>query len=86
MGGLVIPGTKTAAGVQQATDQPAGKRPNEAEPVTQEDIFATLNEEDDDEDDVDAVHAFEIADHGVESVQKRCLTGSASSRRIRFPK
>ena len=25
LGGLVIPGTKTAAGVQQATDQPAGK-------------------------------------------------------------
>ena len=74
LGGLVIPGTKTAAGVaQQSADSAAGKRPTDVENPTQEDIFATLNEEDDDEDDADAVHAFEIADHGVESVQKRCL-------------
>ena len=74
LGGLVIPGTKTAAGVaQQATDHNPSKRLTEAENVTQEDIFATLNEEDDDEDDADAVHSFEIADHGIETVQKRCL-------------
>ncbi len=70
MGGLVIPGTKNAAGVQQAgADQ---RKPQEAENANQEDIFATLNE-DDDEDDADAVHAFEIADEGVEHIQKRCL-------------
>ncbi|RFU33454.1 hypothetical protein B7463_g2860, partial [Scytalidium lignicola] len=73
MGGLVIPGTKNAAGVQQATDQRPGDRPQESEELKQEDIFAKLNEEDDDDDDADAVHAFEIADTGVEAVQKRCL-------------
>jgi DNA excision repair protein ERCC-3 len=73
MGGLVIPGTKNAAGVQQATDQRGGDRAQDGESAKQEDIFATLNEEDDDDDDADAVHAFEIADTGVEAVQKRCL-------------
>lgn len=73
MGGLVIPGTKNAAGVQQATDQRLNDRPQENDELKQEDIFAKLNEEDDDDDDADAVHAFEIADTGVEAVQKRCL-------------
>jgi DNA excision repair protein ERCC-3 len=73
MGALVIPGTKNAAGVQQ-TDQREVKRPTDGENAQQEDIFAVLNEEDDDDDDAaDAVHAFEIADNGVEAVQKRCL-------------
>src|SRR6266536_6010816 len=71
MGGLVIPGTKNAAGVQQATEKPTIKATDEEKPA-EEDIFATLNEDDDD-DDLDAVHAFEIADDGVEAVQKRCL-------------
>jgi DNA excision repair protein ERCC-3 len=74
MGGLVIPGTKNAAGVQQAnglqkTEKKAGEQgdnPNEA------DMYAALNEEDDD-DDKEAVHAFEIPDSAVETVQKRCL-------------
>ncbi len=74
LGGLVIPGTKTAAGVaQQAAGPHAGKRPIDAESGTQEDIFATLNEEDDDDDDADAVHSFEIADDGVEAIKQRCL-------------
>jgi DNA excision repair protein ERCC-3 len=73
MGGLVIPGTKNAEGVKQASDQRGGGRPQEGENTNQEDIFATLNEEDDDDDDSDAVHAFEISDTGVEAVQKRCL-------------
>lgn len=72
MGGLVIPGTKNAAGVQQAT---AGEepKPKEGENANQEDIFATLNEDDDDDDEADAVHAFQIADDAVETIQKRCL-------------
>ncbi|KAE8446188.1 DNA repair helicase RAD25 [Mollisiaceae sp. DMI_Dod_QoI] len=72
MGGLVIPGTKNAAGVQQAT---AGEKPQpkEGENANQEDIFATLNEDDDDDDEADAVHAFQIADDAVETIQKRCL-------------
>lgn len=72
MGGLVIPGTKNAEGVKQAADQRGTDRPQDGENANQEDIFATLNEEDDD-DDSDAVHAFEISDAGVEAVQKRCL-------------
>ncbi|PMD21700.1 DNA repair helicase rad25 [Hyaloscypha hepaticicola] len=71
MGALVIPGTKNAAGVQQAGAEQ--RKPQEGENVNQEDIFATLNEEDDDDDDADAVHAFEIVDEGVEHIQKRCL-------------
>ncbi|KAH7323892.1 P-loop containing nucleoside triphosphate hydrolase protein [Rhexocercosporidium sp. MPI-PUGE-AT-0058] len=70
MGALVIPGTRNAAGVNQTTDQT--KKPQDGENTNQEDIFATLNEDDDDEE-VDAVHAFEIADNGVETIQKRCL-------------
>ncbi|CZT53089.1 probable DNA helicase RAD25 [Rhynchosporium secalis] len=70
MGALVIPGTKNAAGVNQTTDQT--KKPQDGENAGQEDIFATLNE-DDDEEELDAVHAFEIADDGVETIQKRCL-------------
>ncbi|KAG4432492.1 DNA repair helicase RAD25 [Cadophora sp. M221] len=70
MGALVIPGTKNAAGVNQTTDQ--AKKPQDGENANQEDIFATLNEDDDDEE-VDAVHSFEIADDGVETIQKRCL-------------
>jgi DNA excision repair protein ERCC-3 len=69
MAGLVIPGTKNAAGVQQATDQ---RRTQDGENANQEDMFATLNE-DDDEEEVDAVHAFQIADDAVEVIQKRCL-------------
>ncbi|KAK0738297.1 P-loop containing nucleoside triphosphate hydrolase protein [Schizothecium vesticola] len=67
MGGLVIPGTQNAAGVHQANLKAGG-----AEPAANEgELYATLNEEDDD--DKEAVHAFEIPDHAVETVQKRCL-------------
>jgi len=72
LGGLVIPGTMNAAGVQQSTDQRGTERAKEGEGVTQEDIFATLNEDDDD-DDLEAVQAFEIPDNAVEKVQQRCL-------------
>jgi DNA excision repair protein ERCC-3 len=73
MGALVIPGTRNAAGVQQASDQQVAARPDETNEPTAEDIYAKLNEEDDDDDDVDAVHSFEIRDTDVETVQKRCL-------------
>ncbi|CAD6452395.1 c4ab3bf2-0fca-4b3a-a393-2e65963b8def [Sclerotinia trifoliorum] len=75
MGGLVIPGTTNAAGVQQAgeTRQGATDRQPDGQDPTQEDIYAKLNEEDDDEDEEEAVHTFEIADDGVEATQKRCL-------------
>ncbi|EGS17647.1 DNA repair helicase-like protein [Thermochaetoides thermophila DSM 1495] len=77
MGGLVIPGTQNAAGVRQANlvDGPvAEKKPGDqdAAAANEADLFANLNEEDDD-DDKENVHAFEIADSSVETVQKRCL-------------
>ena len=73
MGALVIPGTKDAAGMQQAGGQgDNSKRLQEGENTHQEDIYATLNDDDDD-DDMEAVHSFEISTDGVEDVQKRCL-------------
>ncbi|KAK0709083.1 P-loop containing nucleoside triphosphate hydrolase protein [Lasiosphaeria miniovina] len=71
MGGLVIPGTKNAAGVRQAALQKPGDKPT-TDTAKDPDLFAALNEEDDD-DDKEAVHAFEIGDTAVETVQKRCL-------------
>ncbi|KAG5998452.1 transcription factor TFIIH complex ERCC-3 subunit [Claviceps spartinae] len=71
IGGLVIPGTKNAAGVKQAN----GLRPGSKQPDGQEakpgEVLATLNEEDDEDQEV--THAFEIADKDVETVQKECL-------------
>lgn len=74
MGALVIPGTKNAAGVQQAMDRPQNgtDRQQEGQDSTQEDMFAKLNEEDDD-DEEEAVHSFQIAEHCLEIVTKRCL-------------
>ena len=77
MGGLVIPGTKDAAGVRQRpgaedSDQPTT---NEQDGVAKEDdIYMTLREDDDDdEDDETHIHSVEIPKDGVEPVQKRCL-------------
>ncbi|KAM3541117.1 hypothetical protein ARSEF1564_005991 [Beauveria bassiana] len=62
IGGLVIPGTKNAAGVKQAN----GLQASESEqPTTRIDI--------DDDDDQEVTHAFEIADKDVETVQRECL-------------
>ncbi|KAI1268680.1 P-loop containing nucleoside triphosphate hydrolase protein [Xylariaceae sp. FL1019] len=73
MGGLVIPGTSNAAGVQQAQLQQGETQPTDnAEKSQQENPFDALREDDDD-DNQEAVHAFEILDTSVEIVQKRCL-------------
>ncbi|KAI5928554.1 DNA repair helicase rad25 [Camillea tinctor] len=73
MGGLVIPGTSNAAGVQQAQLQKGENAQQEApEKTQQEDPYNALREDDDD-DNQEAVHAFEILDTSVEIVQKRCL-------------
>ncbi|ORY69787.1 P-loop containing nucleoside triphosphate hydrolase protein [Pseudomassariella vexata] len=75
MGGLVIPGTSNAAGVQQAQVQQAEKSgeeaaaPDKAQPAA---AIQALREEDDD-DNEEAVHAFEIYDTDIEKVQKQCL-------------
>lgn len=73
MAGLVIPGTKNAAGVHQA-DLKQGNNQNgeQGQAGTEADVFAALNEEDDD-DEKEAVHSFEISDASVETVQKQCL-------------
>ncbi|KAG5967786.1 transcription factor TFIIH complex ERCC-3 subunit [Claviceps arundinis] len=71
IGGLVIPGTKNAAGVKQANGlRPGGEQPDGQEAKPGE-ALATLNEEDDEDQEV--THAFEIADKDVETVQKECL-------------
>ncbi len=72
--GLVIPGTKNAAGMRQAKDlQAPDKNPiQEGRSEEESEVYAALNEEDEDED-KEAVQAFEIQDQGIEIVQKRCL-------------
>ncbi|KAF5230717.1 hypothetical protein FANTH_13709 [Fusarium anthophilum] len=67
-GGLVIPGTKNAAGGQQADlSQNTNKDTSESDHID-----AILDDEDNDEE-KEVFHAFEIPDSAVESVQKRCL-------------
>ncbi|KAI1340592.1 P-loop containing nucleoside triphosphate hydrolase protein [Xylariaceae sp. FL0016] len=74
MGGLVIPGTSNAAGVQQAQLQKQGDNTQAegTENIQPENPFDALREDDDD-DNQEAVHAFEILDTSIEVVQKRCL-------------
>jgi DNA excision repair protein ERCC-3 len=73
MGGLVIPGTSNAAGVRQAQlQQGENSQAENTEKAQPENPFDTLREDDDD-DNQEAVHAFEIPDSSVETVQKRCL-------------
>ncbi|KAI1475989.1 hypothetical protein K445DRAFT_72230 [Daldinia sp. EC12] len=73
MGGLVIPGTSNAAGVQQAQLKKDEKtQPENAEGTKAQDPYDALREDDDD-DNQEAVHAFEIYDTCIEVVQKRAL-------------
>jgi len=71
---VVIPGTENAAGVRQAKDlQKRGRQPPpDGQRDDENDVYAAINEEDE-EDDREAVHAFELQDQGIEAVQKRCL-------------
>lgn len=78
MGGLVIPGTKEAAGVKQANQPPPGQD-GAASDAFPDDIFTSMtgikeDGEGDDDDDDDTVHSFEIHAQSVETVQKRCFT------------
>lgn len=70
MGGLVIPGTRNAAGTAQL-----GRAADASKTV--EDIFASVtglgDDEKDEDDEEDAVHSFEIPADEVEKVQKQCL-------------
>ncbi|KAF4555074.1 General transcription and DNA repair factor IIH helicase subunit XPB [Elsinoe fawcettii] len=83
MGGLVIPGTKDAAGVKQAQQgqqqQQARKDDEEsdddeedgAKKQPEQDMTAYLREEDDDEE-VDQVHSFQIDGEKIQAVQEQC--------------
>ena len=71
MGGLVIPGTRDAAGVRQ-TGQEGGHGGESNHKSKEDDLMAALREEDDDDDDAAQVHSFEIPNTAVESVKARC--------------
>ena len=77
MGGLVIPGTKLAAGVKQALDHPQRQQTDddndEDQPLDAQDMTAKLLEEDDDDDQTADVHSFRIKEESVKEVQKRCM-------------
>ena len=89
MNGLVIPGTQFAAGVRQAkglqrasavgkSGSGAGEGEAGAEGfddggIPDDVLNAALNEEEDVDDEKEAVHSFEVADSGIELVQRRCL-------------
>lgn len=66
---LVIPGTTNAEGVRQAGEQKA--QGQESGNVKEGEVYAALNDDDDDE--AEVTHSFEIPDTAVETVQKRCL-------------
>ncbi|KAK6067855.1 DNA repair helicase rad25 [Seiridium cupressi] len=70
MPGIIIPGTSNAAGVQQVAQKTSEDVPPEQ--AKSENAMQALREDDDD-DNQEAVHAFEIPDKAVETVQKRCL-------------
>jgi DNA excision repair protein ERCC-3 len=74
MGGLYIPGTKTAAGVKQvaAQQKPQDDDSEDDEPVRQEELINNLLREDDDDDQVDEVHSFEVIAEKVKEVRLRC--------------
>ena len=68
MGGLVIPGTKDAAGVMEAG---SSSEMNNQRTAGNNDIFVSLREDEDDEEQAQ-VHSFEIPTDAVESVKARC--------------
>ena len=76
MGGLVIPGTKDAAGLKQYSHPPKSSLAGDSERnhlIQESELLATLREEEDEEDDSVRVHSVEIPRDGVGVVQKRCL-------------
>lgn len=78
MRGLVIPGTKEAAGVKQAPGQPQAQGAADEQDSSKDDLFTSMpgikeDEEGDDDEDEDTVHSFEISAESVETVQKRCF-------------
>ncbi|GAA6023603.1 hypothetical protein JCM11491_006051 [Sporobolomyces phaffii] len=79
--GLVIPGTKQAGapplpGAANTADKGAeGDKGHQTDQAAEEDLFTAVVglEKDDDMDDDDEVHAFEIQEAEIEAVKRRCL-------------
>ena len=81
MGGLVIPGTKDAAGMRQNPGQrDKQQQDNQQQPLDgevhsakpkEDDLLVSLREEDDEEEEAQ-VQSFEIPNSAVESVKARC--------------
>ncbi|KAJ9660622.1 DNA repair helicase RAD25 [Coniosporium apollinis] len=74
MGALAIPGTKAAAGARQAEvavqERPAEDEDDEV--VRQEREMLNALREDDEEEEMDQVHSFQIAPENAQKVSKRC--------------
>lgn len=79
LGGIVIPGTKDAAGLrQQQAAAPNADRPSADDQdgvAKEDDIFMTLREDDDDDEDENEmqIHSVEVPEEVVEVVQRQCL-------------
>ncbi|KAL8702005.1 MAG: hypothetical protein Q9201_004612 [Fulgogasparrea decipioides] len=77
LGGIVIPGTRDAAGVTQQpggrSDQPQASDGQDSLSKDAEMMLALREEDDDDEEDKRLAHSVEIPAENVEAVQKRCL-------------
>lgn len=77
LGGIVIPGTRDALAIKQQAgqSQPRMAAPDQAPPTADDDMIATLRDDDEDFEDEDEkrIHSVEVPAEGVEAVQKRCL-------------
>ena len=76
LGAMVIPGTKDAAGVKEQIEPHPAALIHDGSRIAfsrESEMFATLRDEDDDEDDEMRIHSIEIPRDSVEIVQKRCL-------------
>ncbi|KAF2483342.1 P-loop containing nucleoside triphosphate hydrolase protein [Neohortaea acidophila] len=81
-GGLIIPGTKEAAGLKEAAAQ--AQRPTRRDQdeddsddeyggrEAEKDMADFLREEEDDDEEADQVHSFEIDGEKIQAVQERC--------------
>ena len=75
MAGLTMAGTKDTAGVREAEglEKSKSKQDQTERNPTAEEVCAVLDEEDNDGDNRDVVHAFQIKYGKVSTVAQRCL-------------
>ncbi|KAL9620944.1 MAG: hypothetical protein Q9160_004597 [Pyrenula sp. 1 TL-2023] len=71
-GGIVIPGTKEAAGIRQ-TDQNKEGEPQDRPPNEDDEILMALRDEDDEDEVAKPTHNFEIPGNKRDEVAHRCL-------------